>query len=203
MNEIPDKLNENLLMCPINHSIYKDPVILVGDGFTYEREAITRWLNIKVTSPVTNKRLKSCKLVQNKAIRSILHSLKHELSSADLEELILLDDLNPHEVALFAVVFINSLVIVNSLFLYTLVNLYVVLSLIIAISYSQAVYVIKQGNESISVGRWSYNKNMVLNSGLFLLNVILFSHVLANKRTNHVVVGLDMCFIIYYLISRR
>lgn len=52
---IPEELLEELL-CPITLDIIKDPVLLHGDGHTYEREALDSWLamNTKKTSPLTH-----------------------------------------------------------------------------------------------------------------------------------------------------
>lgn len=33
------------LMCPITLQLFRDPVLLVGSGYTYEREAINEWLS--------------------------------------------------------------------------------------------------------------------------------------------------------------
>ena len=43
--------------CPITREIMEVPVVLVGDGHTYERSAIVRWLSIRATSPMTNESL--------------------------------------------------------------------------------------------------------------------------------------------------
>jgi hypothetical protein len=32
-------------MCPITLQLFRDPVLLVGSGYTYEREAINEWLS--------------------------------------------------------------------------------------------------------------------------------------------------------------
>ena len=39
--------------CPITHQRMIDPVI-ASDGYTYEREAVQKWLKTKSTSPMTN-----------------------------------------------------------------------------------------------------------------------------------------------------
>ena len=38
--------------CPISHLIFRNPVV-AEDGFTYERKAITEWMEKKETSPMT------------------------------------------------------------------------------------------------------------------------------------------------------
>ena len=46
--------------CPISLELMTDPVTLVGDGMTYERASIERWLAAgNTTSPVTNAELSS------------------------------------------------------------------------------------------------------------------------------------------------
>ena len=62
-------------LCPISHSIMSDPV-LAGDGRTYEREAITEWLEKHSTSPVTREELISTALTPNYALRDVIEQLK-------------------------------------------------------------------------------------------------------------------------------
>lgn len=56
-------------ICPITHQIFKEPVIL-DDGITYEKEAITLWLNSHANSPTTNKPI-SKKMIDNIAMRNV------------------------------------------------------------------------------------------------------------------------------------
>ena len=51
-------------MCTPMH----DPVV-AGDGFTYERSAIAKWLQEHSTSPLTNERLQTDRLVPNKTLK--------------------------------------------------------------------------------------------------------------------------------------
>ena len=51
-------------MCTPMH----DPVV-AGDGFTYERSAIAKWLEEHNTSPLTNERLQTDRLVPNKTLK--------------------------------------------------------------------------------------------------------------------------------------
>jgi hypothetical protein len=44
------------LICPITYQIFRDPVI-AGDGHTYERAAIVRWIAEHGTSPLTRQPL--------------------------------------------------------------------------------------------------------------------------------------------------
>jgi len=61
------KMDEHLL-CPITRCVFEDPVIL-EDGFTYERDAIERWLASNNRSPSTNAVLRSKAVVSNIALR--------------------------------------------------------------------------------------------------------------------------------------
>ena len=66
--EVPDDY-----VCPITAEIMTDPVSTV-DGFTYERAAITEWLRIKDTSPVTGATLENNTLIPNLSLRSMIRS---------------------------------------------------------------------------------------------------------------------------------
>ena len=59
--------------CPISHSLAVQPV-LAEDGQCYEREEITKWLNQKHTSPVTNEHM-GTRLVDHVAGRNLVSSL--------------------------------------------------------------------------------------------------------------------------------
>ena len=41
------------LVCPITAELFEDPVLLVEDGHTYERSAVTAWLEKHDTSPMS------------------------------------------------------------------------------------------------------------------------------------------------------
>jgi hypothetical protein len=51
-------------ICPITCDVLVDPVY-TADGMTYEREAISTWLQANKTSPLTNARLPHSQLVPN------------------------------------------------------------------------------------------------------------------------------------------
>jgi len=59
------------ICCPITQEMMQEPVLLVGDGHTYERGAITEWLREHSTSPLTNQILQDLTLVPNHAVRKI------------------------------------------------------------------------------------------------------------------------------------
>ena len=57
-----------LFRCPITNEIMQDPVIAM-DGFTYEGEAIRRWLSKHNTSPLTRDVIRS-DLIPNKSLKA-------------------------------------------------------------------------------------------------------------------------------------
>lgn len=59
---------DDSLLCPITLQLFCDPV-LVQDGHTYERQAITEWIKTKGTSPVTGQKLSLEHLYPNYAIK--------------------------------------------------------------------------------------------------------------------------------------
>lgn len=69
---------------PISHSIFIDPVIC-DDGHTYERSMIQQHFKTKMTSPLTNKPLKSTKLIPNHTIRSVIDMIVGSIYS-DLKQ---------------------------------------------------------------------------------------------------------------------
>ena len=78
--------------CSITGGTFVDPVI-ADDGHTYERTAISRWLRDHDTSPLTNKNLRSKKLVPNHTLQSIIAAWKeqgyqHQAEHANFKNLI-------------------------------------------------------------------------------------------------------------------
>lgn len=59
-DEIPQRL-----ICAITNQIMSDPVV-AADGYTYEREAIKKWLSAHHTSPKTGEVLKHKELTENR-----------------------------------------------------------------------------------------------------------------------------------------
>lgn len=49
-----------------------DPVVLLGDGMTYERNAIQSWLMQSKTSPLTAEELSCTVLVPNHSLKSVI-----------------------------------------------------------------------------------------------------------------------------------
>lgn len=71
-NEECSSLMPEELFCPITHEMMKDPVI-ASDGYSYEREAITRWLaDGNYTSPMTNQVFKDPSLVTNRTLKLLI-----------------------------------------------------------------------------------------------------------------------------------
>ena len=58
-----------------NNKLKLYSVVLAADGFTYEREAISNWLQTSNRSPMTNQELENKELKTNQAVKSILQSL--------------------------------------------------------------------------------------------------------------------------------
>lgn len=76
---MPDKAEAILaaapsFKCPITHEILRDPVI-AADGHSYERRAITHWLEQNDTSPMTGAVLGSRELYDNQALRAVVGEL--------------------------------------------------------------------------------------------------------------------------------
>jgi hypothetical protein len=60
--EYQEKLQRSF-ECPITYELFKDPVFCVGDGHTYEREAILRHFENSSSSPLTGERLNQAEKV--------------------------------------------------------------------------------------------------------------------------------------------
>jgi len=63
--------SQSAFLCPITKEMMTDPVI-ASDGFTYERNAIEKWLWTKNTSPQTNLVLANKTLIPNHALKSMI-----------------------------------------------------------------------------------------------------------------------------------
>ena len=74
------------LICPITQELLEDPVI-AADGFTYEREAIERWLGMGTNrrSPTTNAPLAHRALVPNRSLASLVHAYRGRLGRSIVE----------------------------------------------------------------------------------------------------------------------
>ena len=63
------------LRCPITLDVMRDPV-LAGDGHSYEREAIERWLAGHRTSPLTGRLMPNTTLLPNHRLRALIQDLQ-------------------------------------------------------------------------------------------------------------------------------
>lgn len=64
------------LLCPLTLEPFRDPVLLVEDGYTYERSEIEAWLRKKeATSPMTGEVIASPHVVPNRAIADMMARL--------------------------------------------------------------------------------------------------------------------------------
>jgi len=66
-----EKAVDSHLTCPLTYELFVDPVFCAGDGQTYERSAIERWIKMKKTSPFNNLPLKSTKIYPNYHARKL------------------------------------------------------------------------------------------------------------------------------------
>ena len=64
-----DKEPPKSLCCPINSKLMNNPVILVENGQTYDRESIMTWLAKNGTDPLTGKEITNIKFAINYAIK--------------------------------------------------------------------------------------------------------------------------------------
>jgi|GEM_PF-2414720 len=59
-------------ICPLTKKIMVDPVVLAGDGYTYERQAVVNRLKTQMNSPVTGESLSSAQLIVNKNLKETI-----------------------------------------------------------------------------------------------------------------------------------
>mmetsp|Transcript_9418 Transcript_9418/g.14862 ORF Transcript_9418/g.14862 Transcript_9418/m.14862 type:complete len:134 (+) Transcript_9418:163-564(+) len=58
--------------CPITQDVMTDPVMVAESGHTYERAAITQWLESHKTDPKTNMALSTKTLIPNHGLRATI-----------------------------------------------------------------------------------------------------------------------------------
>jgi hypothetical protein len=63
-------------VCPISLEMMTDPVV-ASDGFTYERECITKWLSEHTTSPTTNAPLQTLGLFENRGLKILIRESQY------------------------------------------------------------------------------------------------------------------------------
>ena len=66
---------EASMLCPISFEVMEDPVIC-ADGFSYERSAITHWLETSTVSPMTGADLANTNLTTNHTLRGLIEALR-------------------------------------------------------------------------------------------------------------------------------
>jgi hypothetical protein len=76
ISSIPD-----YIICPITNMVMEDPV-MDRDGNSFEREAITEWLDKNKISPLTRKPLRQSDLVPNRALKNLIDQYCKENPSA-------------------------------------------------------------------------------------------------------------------------
>ena len=62
------------MRCPITQEVMRDPVLCEADGQTYERAAITAWLQQHGTSFVSGAPAQTSNLIPNYTLRSIIEA---------------------------------------------------------------------------------------------------------------------------------
>ena len=67
-------------LCPITQDIMKDPVIL-ADGHSYERKAITDWLSRSNRSPLTNEVISTSIMIDNRALKAAIETYAAQMDS--------------------------------------------------------------------------------------------------------------------------
>ena len=79
--DLPDTPDADLdaepevLMCPITRTMFRDPVMVVESGHTYERSAIlSHFEHNGAKDPLTNRALSSTKVMKNWAVRKIVQA---------------------------------------------------------------------------------------------------------------------------------
>eukprot|EP01084_Bolivina_argentea_P112101 199960_1 len=74
--------------CPISLDLMTDPVLLIGDGHTYEREELQKWLQSNNTSPITNETLESKQFCSNFALKYQIDEYKIKFQAQETKKFI-------------------------------------------------------------------------------------------------------------------
>jgi len=72
--------DDDSLICPITLELFRDPV-LAEDGHTYEREAITQWIQNNGRSPLTDQPLSLQRLYPNHAIQKLIDRFENSMKT--------------------------------------------------------------------------------------------------------------------------
>lgn len=76
--------------CPLSLQIFKEPVLLLGDGRTYERDLIGKWLTDHNTSPITREHIATPHCAENRSFKELVNeflALYPEIQFSDAQYL--------------------------------------------------------------------------------------------------------------------
>jgi len=79
LEEKPILSDHDIVRCPITQDIMQNPVLCALDGYTYEKEAILKWLIAKRNSPMTREKLAEWKtpedvLIINRNVKAAIEN---------------------------------------------------------------------------------------------------------------------------------
>ena len=80
-----DRVCPSCFLCPITHLIMRDPHCCT-DGHSYEKEAISKWLQSHATSPLTRQHLESKALFPNRALSGAIEEWEKRTKIAYQED---------------------------------------------------------------------------------------------------------------------
>ncbi len=69
MNKICSKITAISFTLAVRVQVMMQDLVIAADGHTYERDAMTKWLQHRHTSPVTGQLLKHTRLISNFAVK--------------------------------------------------------------------------------------------------------------------------------------
>jgi hypothetical protein len=70
--------NNDYLNCSLTGEQFKCPVVLISDGYSYEKEALCKWLKTNNTSPITGKILENKEYIENFDLKTIINKEEYE-----------------------------------------------------------------------------------------------------------------------------
>jgi len=73
--------SKDYLNCPLTGELINYPVVLVSDGYSYDKKAIEKWLQTNNTSPVTRKIIESKEHIENFLLRDINKNNSNDYSN--------------------------------------------------------------------------------------------------------------------------
>jgi len=74
------KRKRDYLNCPLTEKLIKCPVVLVSDGYSYEKEALHEWLKTNNISPLTGKILENKEYIKNFTLEEFINEKKYEFN---------------------------------------------------------------------------------------------------------------------------